>query len=99
MYMEPCPFCGCTDVEVENEDGSFWYVFCNRCLCEGPNVLSESAAIQEWNDRAKFISLPSKDSLAGIELANNLERLFKLVEKLQKSVSQYEDEELKENES
>lgn len=52
MELKPCPFCGDTNIEIASENGDFWYAFCNRCLCEGPNVLSIKDAIYEWNDRA-----------------------------------------------
>ena len=51
MKLKPCPFCGDTNIEVESEDGRYWYAFCDRCLCEGPNVLSKKAAIEQWNGR------------------------------------------------
>ena len=54
--LAACPFCGCRDaVLVTCEmDGlpeleADYFVRCNHCFAQGPNRMSESQAIAEWN--------------------------------------------------
>jgi Lar family restriction alleviation protein len=50
--LKPCPFCGAESIKVENDkEAGDWYVFCNECLSEGPNVATEVIAIRSWNTR------------------------------------------------
>lgn len=32
-------------------DGKWYGVYCDNCLCNGPDCLSEAEAIQAWNRR------------------------------------------------
>jgi|SRR6185312_9195811 len=56
--MKPCPFKSCNSVagvfvgEVPSVGGVIHQVMCSKCGSRGPEALTESAAIEEWNKRA-----------------------------------------------
>lgn len=57
MTLEPCPFCGSTDVEVypANREYGRWNVCCGNpgCVTRGDNdYLLERDAVSAWNRRA-----------------------------------------------
>lgn len=47
----PCPFCGCTDLRVNEPDVGGFEVMCWFCAASGPNCDSREEAINEWNNR------------------------------------------------
>lgn len=53
--LEPCPFCGSTDVHVEETPGVGQYVCCSSCQAQGPFVArigDPEEAAPPWNRRA-----------------------------------------------
>ena len=55
-YMEPCPFCGGSE-HLSMGKGrllgeQYFYVSCT-CGARGPDEVTESAAVVEWNKRAR----------------------------------------------
>ena len=59
MYLEDCPFCGSSSVEIrehEDEYDIFTLVECRQCHAKGPRVISRNcpdvSARQKWNERA-----------------------------------------------
>jgi Lar family restriction alleviation protein len=57
MTLEPCPFCGTTDIEVypTDRERARWNVCCGNpgCVTRGDNdYLTESDAVSAWNRRA-----------------------------------------------
>jgi hypothetical protein len=64
MTLEPCPFCGATDVEAypADRERSCWNVCCGNpgCVTRGDNdYLTEGDAVAAWNRRA-HISQPAQ---------------------------------------
>jgi len=51
--LEPfdCPFCGNTDIRIENNANYNWAV-CGNCETEGPIGIDRSEAIFQWNYRS-----------------------------------------------
>lgn len=60
--LQACPFCGSSDVELENVYGLAFHVECHnvKCACTGPSFLqgkkhngmwAKEAAINAWNTR------------------------------------------------
>jgi hypothetical protein len=60
--LKRCPFCPvATTIEnwasrPRDRDHDVWCVFCHKCLCEGPEALTEAEAARLWNTRAEFAS-------------------------------------------
>ena len=61
--LKPCPFCGQVKKEdgllgnlyvdeYDVEDGTIFYIFCDRCGTCGPQRKSEQQAIDAWNKRS-----------------------------------------------
>lgn len=52
--LEPCPFCGSTDVSLHFDDITFsvYYVFCDNCYAEGGYRAHRVDAVKAWNNRA-----------------------------------------------
>lgn len=54
--LQPCPFCGCTDLYVDSigweETVVDSMVCCVGCCAEGPLAETDSAACDKWNARA-----------------------------------------------
>ena len=55
IELKPCPFCGGTNVGLQetedSEDETMWYVYCAWCGgCAGCKY-SKKEAIANWNDR------------------------------------------------
>lgn len=48
---EKCPFCK-GDSKTAWCLANYWYVVCNKCLCQGPRAETEEKAIELWNKRA-----------------------------------------------
>ncbi|KAF1006021.1 MAG: Endodeoxyribonuclease toxin RalR [Luteibacter sp.] len=54
VEIEPCPFCGCTDVQSWAPGSVGWYVVeCTKCHVRTPLIAPEAKAIETWNARAK----------------------------------------------
>jgi Lar family restriction alleviation protein len=56
MTLEPCPFCGATDVGMDSYRALGWMglqyeVRCTDCNASGPNADTEDDAAREWNRR------------------------------------------------
>jgi len=54
----PCPFCKSKTIRVIATNrawnmGTEFYATCPSCRAEGPHAISESEAIEKWNERAK----------------------------------------------
>jgi Lar family restriction alleviation protein len=51
--LEPCPFCGSSDIRIfETGGGSRAYAFCDGCDAEGPLGWGDTdEAIRLWNTR------------------------------------------------
>jgi len=49
----PCPFCGCSDIDLMNdvEFDEFFYCACSKCLAESGMGDTEKEAIDVWNKR------------------------------------------------
>lgn len=65
VALEPCPWCG-PDGKIENwasrprdRDHDVWCVFCHKCLCEGPEALTEAESARLWNLRAAAQPTPA----------------------------------------
>jgi Lar family restriction alleviation protein len=52
--LEPCPFCGGSDLLTEYRIGAAWpsWVECRSCAAMGPRDSDHEAAHREWNRRA-----------------------------------------------
>lgn len=63
--LKPCPFCGSKNVKLDQtdetpEESSDVWVYCEECLCDGPNASTdifqpqqlEQVAISLWNERS-----------------------------------------------
>ena len=58
IYIEPCPFCGCEDIETQSlgadREGTIKNAICVDCGATGPHALDEELlAYKEWNKRTK----------------------------------------------
>jgi Lar family restriction alleviation protein len=56
LHLEPCPFCGKRDLEIDDlgsEERPFFVVSCRSCEAEGPIARSSLAAVKHWNSRAE----------------------------------------------
>ena len=51
VELKPCPFCGGTEIKVDNDQG-IYFVYCDQCECETSKYVTEDKAIQAWNRRA-----------------------------------------------
>ena len=56
IELEPCPFCGSTDVEISFRypllgEGLRMLVVCNCCGCMTAQCRNEDKAIEAWNRR------------------------------------------------
>jgi Lar family restriction alleviation protein len=47
--VEPCPFCGTTDLDMETHRG--YHVLCQACVTVGPLGCTEDEALCRWNAR------------------------------------------------
>ena len=50
MEPKPCPFCGSTDLEVDDEVEKST-VYCEKCDIDGPTGEDKDEAIELWNRR------------------------------------------------
>jgi Lar family restriction alleviation protein len=76
LRAKPCPFCGSSDVFVENMDAGVYRMWCNECAALGPPVergdygdgrnLEEHDATRAWNQR-KHPVLSASTALASKE--------------------------------
>ena len=64
-YIDPCPFCGFKEVEINKTMGDSYYVYCDNCGARGSKCIESINAVSEWNsvisdarpkDRAKNIT-------------------------------------------
>lgn len=65
-HLEPCPFCGSTDLEMSNVNNARYWIECKTCeaRAEGkaqrygrriePHRLAAASAIEIWNHRTTF---------------------------------------------
>lgn len=53
--LEPCPFCGTEDIELDKTDGGYFWVKCNECGCQLWGENTSKLAIGIWNKRANSI--------------------------------------------
>lgn len=52
ITVNPCPFCGHDDVQMDEVDLECYAVVCPECEAMGPiNRESIEAAIEQWNNR------------------------------------------------
>lgn len=51
--MRECPFCGHTQLDVE-DGGILHWVVCRHCHAEGPVAVSHDDAINYWNRREGY---------------------------------------------
>lgn len=58
--LMPCPFCGCTDSDLELQWSSSWWVYisCTNCNAAGPHAYTKdkdaddlTVAAKAWNER------------------------------------------------
>ena len=49
IYLQPCPFCNGTDVEIERAAFLSYYVICHTCDAEGPSADTQQEAAKAWN--------------------------------------------------
>jgi len=52
--IDPCPFCGHDDVEVDEIEMGIIAICCPECMCIGPHqdgTQSVEMAIEKWNRR------------------------------------------------
>lgn len=59
MTTLPCPFCGNTNLQIEEVDLHVFTVACNHCKSIGPDAKTEAEARLAWNAR---ILLPNMDT-------------------------------------
>lgn len=54
--IEPCPFCGNSEVEwdelYDSSTGTYQYLSCSECGCSGPLGKTHEEAAELWNTRA-----------------------------------------------
>lgn len=56
--LEPCPFCGCHEVEAYKPAlSAVWSVYCTSCEIRGHGEPTEAQAIAAWNTRAALANL------------------------------------------
>lgn len=53
MELKPCPFCGETNLFVEEEDWG-WVVYCGSCPAFMDGLNSKEEVIDKWNTRVKL---------------------------------------------
>lgn len=63
--LKPCPFCGSTDLTLDNlaDPKHGWYVNCNICEIQQIANYTEGQAVALWNRRAsppRFVVEPSR---------------------------------------
>lgn len=56
LNLKPCPFCGSSDLKIENvlnqaSDSDDRAVFCQNCFARGPAVYYDGQAVLLWNMR------------------------------------------------
>lgn len=61
MKLEPCPFCGATNLCQQRNEGwySFW-VACEGCGARGPETMIEPEAGSLWNARETARHVPAR---------------------------------------
>ena len=48
--MLPCPYCGeREDIDIIGHAYDSWSTYCNNCVTEGPEQITEELAIKAWN--------------------------------------------------
>ena len=47
--MQPCPFCGGTDLDIEETQG--YYLICHACGARGPDGCTNLHAVDLWQSR------------------------------------------------
>lgn len=73
----PCPFCGSTDLGVDEEPRGSGWVYCGTCSTEGPYKGNRRSAIKAWNTRPLVGDAPA----SVIAERNEGEDTFRRVEK------------------
>ena len=53
MELKPCPFCGGTNIFVE-DDGWGWVSYCDVCDANVSDRMTKKEAIDDWNKRVKL---------------------------------------------
>ena len=48
-YIDPCPFCGFKEVEINKTMGDSYYVYCDNCGARGSKCIESINAVSEWN--------------------------------------------------
>jgi Lar family restriction alleviation protein len=51
--LEPCPFCGSTDLDfdITRDDLEGHFVFCSNCGARGGDSYDDEGAVENWNKR------------------------------------------------
>lgn len=52
--LKPCPFCGSTDLDFDDNGENNLWVYCNNCQEEGGIGVGKEEAIKVWNRRNDF---------------------------------------------
>lgn len=50
MELKPCPFCGCTEVFIEDDDWG-WVSYCEICDANISGCMTKEEAVIKWNKR------------------------------------------------
>ena len=50
--LKPCPFCGSTEIYIDNPDTNCFYVGCANCGVQGTTANKKELAVAYWNRRA-----------------------------------------------
>ena len=51
LHIDPCPFCGHDDIEINEVEPGSYAIDCPECRCIGPIKPDTMEAISYWNDR------------------------------------------------
>jgi len=58
LTVNPCPFCGHDDVEIDEVSIAEYAVDCPECRAIGPITSTVMESITRWNAASKFNPLP-----------------------------------------
>lgn len=78
MTTLPCPFCGNTELQIEEVDLRVFTVACNQCKSIGPDAATNGGARLAWNKRIRLPDMDSHFSQAQIRSLENECRALKL---------------------